>query len=317
MFSKVVSLSVALALFGSAVNAATCAPGFHVVSGGPNAHCEPCPAGSFSSIAVVSNKPTKCTLCPGGTWSPTVGASSQAACQLCPAGAMCPNGSSSPELCPPGKFAAETGSDQCEKCPAGEFNSVSGAKKCCECCGGTFAPGPGNTACKACPANKPFSAPGSINAGECQKADNHAPNTYNNPTCSMSGAICPNPATSGPQGSAINRKKRDITCTRGHKLCPHWAGRGGFECVNVQSDAESCGGCIDVDAKGNADKGRDCTALPGVNVVYCVDGGCQIESCRKGFTLSADAKSCEQDSVLNVQSVKARSARLSARHGSL
>merc|ERR1719271_315603 len=64
---------------------------------------EPCPAGTYSLGGVFP-----CELCPAGSFSPAVGATSAAACISCPAGT----------------FSAREGAtshDACELCQAGSF----------------------------------------------------------------------------------------------------------------------------------------------------------------------------------------------------
>ena len=75
-------------------------------------------------------------------------------------------------------------------------------------------------------------------------------------------------------------------CPRGHKSCPVYGstlrGRGylkGHECVDVQNDLESCGGCVADDSPfggRTADGGRDCSAIPNVDSVSCKAGKCLI-----------------------------------------
>ena len=76
----------------------------------------------------------------------------------------------------------------------------------------------------------------------------------------------------GPSGLPA-RKKRTQNCMRGLTSCFHYSGRGGWDCIDTQSDAESCGGCVGPDA---LDNGEDCTAIPNVNVVNCVKSKCMI-----------------------------------------
>jgi hypothetical protein len=57
----------------------------------------------------------------------------------------------------------------------------------------------------------------------------------------------------------------------------------GFECLDTTSDVESCGGCSF--PLPGAKKGRDCTAIPHAANVACVDGGCVVETCLRGFVL--------------------------------
>ncbi|KAL1407993.1 hypothetical protein Q8F55_004790 [Vanrija albida] len=51
-----------------------------------------------------------------------------------------------------------------------------------------------------------------------------------------------------------------------------------WECINVLSDLESCGGCAGED-------GVDCTALEGVDEVSCRMGKCVVHSCAEGLSL--------------------------------
>jgi len=101
----------------------------------------------------------------------------------------------------------------------------------------------------------------------------------------------------------MNRRRSTAKCIRGYKRCPHYAGIGGFECVDIDNDPESCGGCVGFDfVRGDA--GQDCTDIPNVSVVKCVSRKCMIETCRKGYTRSADGKSCLLTRSLQVQHVK-------------
>lgn len=53
----------------------------------------------------------------------------------------------------------------------------------------------------------------------------------------------------------------------------------GYECVDVQNDLESCGGCVANDSPfggRTAAGGRDCSAIPNVDAVRCQKGACVI-----------------------------------------
>ena len=107
------------------------------------------------------------------------------------------------------------------------------------------------------------------------------------------------------------KKRGPLNCRRSYTACPHISGRGGWDCVDTKNDPEMCGGCISLDGTSGKGDGQDCTAIPNVNIVHCKRGGCVIgkslakrcnplsnpnisssESCRKGFTLGEDGKSC-------------------------
>ncbi|KZT08785.1 uncharacterized protein LAESUDRAFT_676206 [Laetiporus sulphureus 93-53] len=60
----------------------------------------------------------------------------------------------------------------------------------------------------------------------------------------------------------------------------------GFECVDLSEDLNSCGGC------GSVDTQFDCTAIPNALAVSCVVGGCHVDSCKTGYAIAADSKTC-------------------------
>jgi hypothetical protein len=79
---------------------------------------------------------------------------------------------------------------------------------------------------------------------------------------------------------------------------------GDYECVDIDNDLNSCGGCTSTGA------GKDCTAIPGAFNVACTAGACEgklyslspystsayysllVYTCTQGYQLSADQKSC-------------------------
>ncbi|KAG8898502.1 hypothetical protein FRC00_002725, partial [Tulasnella sp. 408] len=153
----------------------------------------------------------------------------------------------------------------------------------------------------------PYSFPQSDQNNDCTDTQGTRPDPVT--TCDMVATnVCPNPTGTGPTGTAITRKKR-MHCTRGLESCPHYSGRGGFECVDTRNDPESCGGCVSLDGKGS---GTDCTAIDGVSVARCAKGSCVIgqypgispsltrtyrlapvaDACRKGYAKSLDGSSC-------------------------
>ncbi|KAG8951648.1 hypothetical protein FRC04_005936 [Tulasnella sp. 424] len=102
----------------------------------------------------------------------------------------------------------------------------------------------------------------------------------------------------------VQQKRRHLQCGRGFKRCPLYTSIGGFDCVDIKNDPEQCGGCLPVEGVPKAFSGaagQDCTAVPNASIANCVKGKCIIENCRKGFTKSADGKSCNSIHGLNVQ----------------
>ncbi|KAH9828680.1 uncharacterized protein C8Q71DRAFT_681472, partial [Rhodofomes roseus] len=86
-----------------------------------------------------------------------------------------------------------------------------------------------------------------------------------------------------------------ILCPQSMAVCPitetipdtleKWVSEG-FECVDLREDLTSCGGCGIVDAQ------YDCTAISNALGVSCEVGTCRVHSCKPGFTLALDGKSC-------------------------
>jgi len=67
-----------------------------------------------------------------------------------------------------------------------------------------------------------------------------------------------------------------------------------YECVDTQTNLESCGGCVvpytlglTKDELKNTKLGVDCTGLRGVGDVGCHKGKCIVRKCRKGYELAA------------------------------
>ncbi|GHJ88033.1 hypothetical protein NliqN6_4435 [Naganishia liquefaciens] len=72
-------------------------------------------------------------------------------------------------------------------------------------------------------------------------------------------------------------------CPRGYEPCPVFG--GGYECIDVLRDIESCGGCSGLG-------GIDCSADVHAVDVSCVSGHCVISACEYGFTVAAENNTC-------------------------
>ncbi|KAK4050077.1 hypothetical protein OIV83_003647 [Microbotryomycetes sp. JL201] len=59
------------------------------------------------------------------------------------------------------------------------------------------------------------------------------------------------------------------------------AGDGGYECLDVRSSLESCGGCA------STGEGQDCSRIPHVGGV-----GCEAVSCRNGYKPNIAGTAC-------------------------
>lgn len=129
-------------------------------------------------------------------------------------------------------------------------------------------------------------------------------------TGKATSCICPYPYTvcNGQCGSytscysgAPSVRKRDVgsDCAPGWKRC-QIPGREVMECVDVLNDLWSCGGC-EVPFGENEPAGVDCTAIPNVAGVSCLDGICTIGSCARGFLLNEDQTSCARMNTTTAQ----------------
>ncbi|KAG8710762.1 Dihydroxyacetone synthase [Ceratobasidium sp. 394] len=86
-------------------------------------------------------------------------------------------------------------------------------------------------------------------------------------------------------------------CPAGTEMCGALGNANGWECVRVEENLESCGGCV-VPFFPRQVPGVDCSALLGVDSVGCVKGVCQVSKCLPGWTPSADGHSCKRNSTV-------------------
>jgi len=59
-----------------------------------------------------------------------------------------------------------------------------------------------------------------------------------------------------------------------------------FECVDLLSDLDSCGGCAADDIA------FDCTAIANARGVECVSGFCEVRSCTEGYVVALSRDMC-------------------------
>jgi len=94
----------------------------------------------------------------------------------------------------------------------------------------------------------------------------------------------------------LEKRKPTRLCYPGFTACKldPWLARISshkWDCINTQSDLESCGGCASPINK-QTPSGIDCTAIPGVADVYCRAGSCVVQRCLPGYLLSSNRTTC-------------------------
>ncbi|KAI0946558.1 hypothetical protein AcW1_009991 [Taiwanofungus camphoratus] len=131
----------------------------------------------------------------------------------------------------------------------------------------------------------PFTPPGSGHPTSC--------------TCAPPLRECNGQCGSFPGGcgSAVPRRKRGApTCAAGKTPCGIVGGSSGrgWECVDITSDLESCGGCMVPSpfASVRAAPGTDCSAIDNAASVACHASKCAVSACTAGYVPSPGCDSC-------------------------
>ncbi|KZO99491.1 hypothetical protein CALVIDRAFT_561349 [Calocera viscosa TUFC12733] len=264
------ALLLALAALAASASATTCSPGTWNQGG----HCQACQSGYQCPDGINQY------MCNAGTYAN----SGNTACVTCPVGNQCPSGGlSAPRPCDAGWYQDQVGQSSCKNCPAGTFNGAMGQTGCCACCVGSFNSQQTQTHCQAC-SNGKTSPAGSTDESQCT-----GPKWTSPPTCTTPSTATTCPATS--QRRARSNAKAKRSCPKfGQKLCPILHGRGGSECVDVENDLESCGGCMDADPSLGG--GVDCTQISGARDVACRRGKCVVTRCAPGYQVAEDRSTC-------------------------
>ncbi|KAH8102659.1 hypothetical protein BXZ70DRAFT_1006565 [Cristinia sonorae] len=108
----------------------------------------------------------------------------------------------------------------------------------------------------------------------------------------------PGPPPPRPSGYHQSHRRSGLKA-RAHTLCPFDQeacpikganSSSAYECLDTTQELTSCGGCTSLG------KGQDCTAIIGAWNVKCdvSQGGCKVLTCKAGYQVSADGKSCAQ-----------------------
>lgn len=122
----------------------------------------------------------------------------------------------------------------------------------------------------------------------------------NNAICASN--VCTNNICSvflGPSGVPTKKVKRFVLngsgpnndqCPAGQTACAvGFREQDGFECIDVDTNIEQCGGCASASGAG---VGQDCTAIPNADLVLCEEGSCLVLSCTPGFEPNAKGNLC-------------------------
>ncbi|CCO26421.1 hypothetical protein BN14_00444 [Rhizoctonia solani AG-1 IB] len=81
-------------------------------------------------------------------------------------------------------------------------------------------------------------------------------------------------------------------CPVGTEMCGVIGRPDAWECLKIEEDLESCGGCAYPFFPGQ-EPGTDCSAIPGVEAVACRKGLCEVSKCVTNWTISTDGHACE------------------------
>jgi len=144
----------------------------------------------------------------------------------------------------------------------------------------------------------------SSGAKSCTYPDNAIPAcSQSNPcafTCSsdyilcngacFSGSICPSSSASRRSLEEQHRLGRRL-CPVGKEPCGGYKGPKSYECIDITSTLDSCGGCVFPLFGGNS-TGRDCSIIPGAGSVRCHESKCAVMTCTSGWRVSEDGESC-------------------------
>lgn len=138
-------------------------------------------------------------------------------------------------------------------------------------------------------------------------------------TCGVNVPILYNNALAVTGAMSRRRRQAAAIAARNAKNCPASYSEclvnaatpttlASFECIDTQTELESCGGCVNgvytgQDTASNiTSSGVDCTAIPGVSFgsVSCVRGQCVVSRCRRGYHL-IDGTCEADDATLKIQ----------------
>ncbi|KAJ7054096.1 hypothetical protein C8F01DRAFT_1163896 [Mycena amicta] len=118
-------------------------------------------------------------------------------------------------------------------------------------------------------------------------------------------------ANTCPGPSSLPRAvKRDTKITTLHHARAHCGSRDAavcgvanpkheydFECVDIRSDFDSCGGCVIQhpfpSLESKSARGQECAAIRNARSVSCQNSKCVVQKCRRGYKINANGNGCE------------------------
>ncbi|KAJ7705416.1 hypothetical protein B0H17DRAFT_920170, partial [Mycena rosella] len=114
--------------------------------------------------------------------------------------------------------------------------------------------------------------------------------------CPAPKVICNNKCAPSRENPITTLEAAQITC--GSKtVCgvAHPKTDNDFECLDVTSNFDSCGGCVyphPFQSKATLPRGTDCARIPNARHVSCQNSKCVVQQCRKSYTLSPNGDEC-------------------------
>lgn len=114
------------------------------------------------------------------------------------------------------------------------------------------------------------------------------PYTECNGNCGVYSA-CP----SGVYGKRDTVRGAGERCFGGLTACGiPGRGHNTWECIDTQTELESCGGCPYPELSSSWKRGADCTVIPGIADVSCIRGQCVVHKCMPGYDIDANNSEC-------------------------
>ncbi|WWC99519.1 hypothetical protein V866_006422 [Kwoniella sp. B9012] len=102
---------------------------------------------------------------------------------------------------------------------------------------------------------------------------------YSSFLCPGGSVACPIPTSDDISPESVNKLETSLNSLA------DWF-KVGFECVELDSELNSCGGCLALGA------GQDCSLIANARATGCESGTCQVYSCFDGYVVSPDRQTC-------------------------